>query len=376
MRPIRDLSDFFARGLAVAWVLIVCAPLALSVMLNTPANGLPLIGIIVWIALLRLARRLSPAARADSLMRKGRYVKALEMAEGALAVEGDGAWMGGRRLVWLNRRTMSQLALGQYDFALASAIEALITHPDSETISNCAQALARLNRYDEATQAARLALSLSRERSLTAQTSLALAMLARGMPAEAEALARAGSTDAQALMPLVRPEQYATCLTALARAERALGRTQPAERSLLELKRLAHKSSLVRAMYLLEDAESRLESTGERDRAFDTLRAAQTLAPEYADWYVLQPGTFASLRDDARLAEMVTLAEERYHDFASLAPNEETVSRAISYGTRSGTPRPAPQSSRGALLAQVLTLGGTFLLLLFWTWHFFLAASA
>ncbi|HEV2403943.1 MAG TPA: hypothetical protein VGR88_00740, partial [Ktedonobacterales bacterium] len=183
MKPIRDLSQPFSRWLALAWLIIVCAPLVASVLLDTPVDGLPLLGIVVWIVLLRYARRLSPALRADMLTRSGKYTQALDMAERALAVDGEGAWMGPRRLVWLNRRTTALLALGEYDAALGSAIEALVSHADSETISNCAQALVRLNRYEEATRAARLALALSRERSLTAQTSLAMVMLASGRPA-------------------------------------------------------------------------------------------------------------------------------------------------------------------------------------------------
>lgn len=375
MKPIRDLSRLFSRGLALVWLFIVCVPLVLSVVFNSPADGLPLVGIIVWIVLLRVARRLSPAARADALTRKGHYAEALDMAERALAVEGDGAWMGARRLVWLNRRTTALLSLGQYDAALASAVEALVTNADSETISNCAQALARLNRYDEATTAARLALALTRERSLAAQTSLALAMLARGMPAEGEALARAGLADAQALMPLVRPEQYATCLATLARAERLLKRDGAAERSLIELKKAAHKSPLLRAMYLLEEADHRSAAPEERPRALEMLDVARKQAAEYADWFILQPGTFTGLREEPRMTEMVACAEQRHAELAKLAPSQEVVAKAIAFATRTGTPRPAAQASRDALMAQVFTLGGTFLLLLFWTWRFFLASA-
>ena len=375
MRPIRDFSQLFSRALALTWLLVVCAPLVISVLLNSPADGLPLLGIVLWIVLLRVARHLSPAARADALARKGRYDQALDMAERALAVEGDGAWMGSRRLVWLNRRTTALILLGHYDIALTSAIEALVTHADSETISNCAHTLARLNRYDEATAASRLALDLTRERSLTAQTSLAMVMLARGMPAEGEALARAGLVDARALMPLVRTEQYATCLATLSRAERALGRKEAAERSLVELKKVAHKSPLLRAMCLLEEADSCSESPEERERALETLGTAAALAPSYADWFVLQPGTFVTLREDARLMDIVAGAERRYVEFATQAPKVEIVEKVLGFATRTGTPRPATQSSRDALLAQVLTLGGTFLLLLFWTWRFFLVSN-
>lgn len=375
MNPIRDFSRLFSRGLAIVWLLIVCVPLVVSVVLNNPADGLPLLGIMVWIVLLRVARRLSPAARADALTRKGQYAQALDMAERALSVEGEGAWMGSRRLVWLNRRTTALLAIGHYDAALTSAVEALVTNADSETISNCAQALARLNRYEEATTAARLALELTRERSLTAQTSLALAVLARGMPAEGEALARAGLSDAQALLPLVRTEQYATCLATLARAERLLKRDGSEQRALVELKKIAHSSTLLRAMYLLEDADHRSGGAGEHDLSIEAIVEAQRLAPEYADWFMTQPRAFATLRGDPRYDKIVAEAERRSTELARRAPPTEVVAKAIAFATQTGTPRPAAQASRDALMAQVLTLGGTFLLLLFWTWRFFLAPA-
>jgi tetratricopeptide (TPR) repeat protein len=376
MKPIRDLSQPFSRGLAFAWLIIVGVPLVASVLLDTPADGLPLLGIVVWIALMRYARRLSPALRADMLTRDGKYTQALDMAERALAVDGEGAWMGPRRLVWLNRRTTALLALGEYDAALGSAIEALVSHADSETISNCAQALVRLNRYEEATRAARLALSLSRERSLTAQTSLAMVMLASERPAEAEALARAAHVDARSLLPLVRPEQYAICLATLSRAERTLGRREEAERRLLELRKSIHKSSFLHAMVMIEEADAHWETEEERARAWGLIFAARGLAPDYTYWFALQPGTFAAFRDDARLTELVAAAERRFAEIATRAPGTEVVEKALAFATRTGTSRPAAQSSREALLAQVFTLGGTFVLLLFWTWHFFLATGA
>jgi hypothetical protein len=375
MKPIRDLSQPFSRGLAFAWLIIVGVPLVASVLLDTPADGLPLLGIVVWIALMRYARRLSPALRADMLTRDGKYTQALDMAERALAVDGEGAWMGPRRLVWLNRRTTALLALGEYDAALGSAIEALVSHADSETISNCAQALVRLNRYEEATRAARLALSLSRERSLTAQTSLAMVMLASERPAEAEALARAAHVDARSLLPLVRPEQFAICLATLSRAERTLGRREEAERRLLELRKSIHKSSFLHAIAMIEEADAHCETEEERGRAWGLIFAARGLAPDYTYWFALQPGTFAALRGDARLTDLVAAAERRFAEFARRAPGMAVVEKALAFATRTGTSRPAAQSSREALLAQVFTLGGTFALLLFWTWRFFLSGN-
>ncbi len=63
---------------------------------------------------------------------------------------------------------------------------------------------------------------------MSANAALAGAMLARGLPAEAEALALAGFTDVQALLPLARREHYVACLAVLCRAERALKRNEAA----------------------------------------------------------------------------------------------------------------------------------------------------
>ena len=191
MKPIRDYSHLFTRGLIGVWLLAVALPLVVSLLLGQPGGGIPLAGVVLWFALLRAARWLSPPVRADALMRRGKYAEALALCDQALAARDEGAWTGGRRLIWLNRRTSALLGAGRAGAALVTALEAMEVSADPETLGNCAMALVRLNRYDEAIAAARLALSLSRERSVVGNAALALALLARGLPAEAEALARA-----------------------------------------------------------------------------------------------------------------------------------------------------------------------------------------
>src|SRR5258707_3989972 len=197
--------------------MLVALPLLISGAIGRAGNGVPLLGVVVWIALLRAARWFSPAARADAQMRRGKYAQARALAEQELAISGENAWTGARRLVWLNRRTNALLGLGCADAALAPAVEALDAYPDPETAANCSMALLRLNRYDEAAGAARLALSLTRERSLAGNALLATVVLTRRMPAEAEALAPAGLSDARGQLPLVRGGTYRLCLVALAR---------------------------------------------------------------------------------------------------------------------------------------------------------------
>ena len=208
VQPVRDRSREFAIGLTMAWLALVALPILLSVASGQSLDGVPVAGLLVWLVLLRTAQWLSPAPRTDALLRKGRAADALRVSERALAVRGSGEWIGSRRLVWLNRRTAALLALGRCDEALMSALDALETTADPETVGNCALALLRLDRYDAAAEAARVALTLTNERSLLGHAVLAHVMLARGKPAEAEALARAGLEDVRALLPYVRPDHH------------------------------------------------------------------------------------------------------------------------------------------------------------------------
>jgi hypothetical protein len=59
----------------------------------------------------------------------------------------------------------------------------------------------------------------------------------------------------------------------------------------------------------------------------------------------------------------------------SSAPPADLVAMMLAEAEHAARPRPAPQSSREALLMQVLTLGGTFALLIWWTWRFFLVSA-
>jgi tetratricopeptide (TPR) repeat protein len=375
MKPIGDQSRLFTVALGASWLVAVALPIALSALVGQSWDGLPLLGVVMWIVLLRAARWLSPAGRADALMRVGRYADALAMAERALGVHGGGAWIGRRRLVWLNRRTNALLALGRTDTALSAALEAVESSPDPETLGNCALALLYLNRCEEAASAARLVLALTRERSLVGNTVLATVMLAKNMPAEAEALARAGLADARALIPLVRPEHYAACVCALSRAQRLQGRKVGADRTLNDLRKSSHRGSLPRAMILCEEADSLADIPEEHGQAAALLASASEMAPGYVSWFVSQRTTLTAMRDDPRLAPLVSNATQTLASRNVGAPPADLVAMMLVEAEHAARPRPVPQSSREALLMQVLTLGGTFALLIWWTWRFFLVSA-
>ncbi len=411
MKPIRDYSHLFTRGLIGVWLLAVALPLVVSLLLGQPGGGIPLAGVVLWFALLRAARWLSPPVRADALMRRGKYAEALALCDQALAARDEGAWTGGRRLIWLNRRTSALLGAGRAGAALVTALEAMEVSADPETLGNCAMALVRLNRYDEAIAAARLALSLSRERSVVGNAALALALLARGLPAEAEALARAGLEDATSLLPFVRPEHYTLCLAALCRALRAqnapavlvtdpsatgaserpaaapappsrplarageAARNTQAARYLDQLRDAARGSPYLRAITLLEEADALADTAGAEERVFSLLAEAHHLAPEYALWFVAQPATLDRWRDGERLAPYLSASAARIEAERAAVPNAELVELELANARASARPRPAPQSSREAMLVQVATLAGTFALLLIWAYRFFIAGA-
>lgn len=379
LRLVRDQSRLFTLLLPLGWIAAVAVPILVSVQAARPWGGAPLAGVVLWFGVLRLARWLSPPARADALMRRGKPAQALALCTQALAVSGPGAWVGLRRLIWLNRRTSALLALGRPDEALASALDALAICADPETLGNCALALLRLNRYEEAAHAARLALALTRERSVISQAVLAQVMLAGNRPAEAEALARAGLEDATALLPMVRADHYALCLAAVLRALQIQDITEPMPRYRADLRK-ATRGTALRALALMEEvnavapvsaADPSTTQDADYDAAFALLTEATALAPEYVYWYTSQPGTLAALRHDARFLALQRAAESVFEGYRT-APAEATVAAALDYARRTGSARPAPQSSREALLVQVVTLGSTFALLLLWTWRFFL----
>jgi hypothetical protein len=377
MRLVGDRSQLFAVALVASWLLLVTLPLVLSIAVGQPAQGLPLVGVLVWFILLRVARWLSPAARADGLLRRGRAAEALAVAEHALAVKGRFAWMGTRRLVWLNRRTNALLDLGRTDEALQAALDAVELSPDPETLANLALVLLRLNRYDEAARAARLVIGLTRERSVLAHTVYACVKLAQGMPAEAEALSRAGLVDVQALLPLVRPEHHVACLATLVRAERAQGERALAIELVRDLRHAAHNSPGLRAVALVEEIENldlrddTPDPPIQRDRAFALLAEANQRAPHYVRWYLTQPGALARLREDDRLTPNLEEAKAELQRLRAAAPGGDRVSRVLDVADKDADARPARQSSGAAISLQVLTLAGTLVLLLWWTWRFF-----
>ncbi len=399
MQPVGDRSRTFTAALAGFWLLAVALPLGGSLLLARAFGGWPLAGVLVWFGLLRFARWLSPAARADRLTHKGKYLDALDLCDRALGVSGNVAWTGPRRLVWLNRRTTLLLSVGRTADALTSALEALALHPDPETLGNCAFVLVRLNRYNEGIGAARLAFSVTRERSVISHAALALANLARGLPAEAEALAHAGLEDASALLPFVRPDHYVTCLAALARAARLQCRPpvrHPAEeparptrmpaddaaREYDKLERAAHylhrlqraagASPLARAMALVEEADGLCAHFVERDHAYHLLDTATQLAPGYVFWYLTQPGTFADCKDDPRFLQMHAVAVDHMLGMGNTAPDRQMVALALTTAQQTAVARPGRQTSPQAMTMQLVTLTATFLLLTLWAWRFVL----
>jgi hypothetical protein len=371
-----DRSRIFTIGLAISWILVVALPIIISVRLDQSWYGLPLLGVVVWFAGLRVARALSPAVRADAEMRRGDYEAACVRCRRALAMQGTGAWTGTRRLVWLNRYTTALWMLGRPDEALSAALEAVTISSDPETLGNCAAVLLALNRHAEVSGAARLAQSLSRERSVSANAALAGAMLARGLPAEAEALALAGFNDVQALLPLARREHYVACLAVLCRAERALKRTEAAAQAFEALQKAPRHVRALQAVALVEEAEREATTDGGKERAFALLTEAYERNEPYVLWYFTQPDSFQWMRDDPLYVRAVTAADERESRLSQHAVSVEQVALVLAQAQKTGHPRPAPQASRAALVAQLLTLAATVALLSWWTWSFFIGGAS
>lgn len=369
---VTDSSGLFTLVAALSWGALVMAPLLISIGLDTSLSGLPLVGVVLWLLFLRVARWLSPAARADAMMQRGRFAEALMMCEHSLAVTGPGAWVGRRRLVWLNRRTVALLGLGRYDEALKAAIEAMETSPDPETIANCAVALLRLNRYDLAIEAGRMVSQLTHGRSVRANTAMAWAMLARGYPAEAEALAHVSLYDIQALTPYVRRENHAASLSALCRAQRALGLTRQANATLARLRKVTKGSRPLAAVLLLEEADTLQE---EPKQGSERVARARASDPAYTVWYLAQPGALPTLREEPNVAQRVAQAEIGVARMSSRAPDDEVVHRLLHSLRPDASASPAYQSSATALTAQIITLGATLALLLLWMWRFFISQT-
>lgn len=369
---VTDSSGLFTIVAWLSWALLALAPLLASIALDAPLNGAPLLGVVLWLGFLRLARWLSPAARADDLAQRGRNAEALTMCDRSLAVTGSGAWVGRRRLVWLNRRVTALLALGRYDEALTAALEALDTSPDPETLANCALALLRLNRYDLAIETARLVSLLTHGQSVRANATLAWAMLARGFPAEAEALARISLIDIQALTPYVRRENHAASLSALCRAQRALGMTHRAAATRERLRRIAKGSSELTASLLLEEAGFHTEDPLS---AAELVTRARATDPIYTGWYLAQPGALEFLRATPGIAPLVAQSEQNIAQMSAQTPDDDVIHRMLRSLRPIAHARPMRQSSGAALATQIITLGGTLALLLFWMWRFFISQS-
>jgi tetratricopeptide (TPR) repeat protein len=378
MKFIADRSRQFSVLLVASWVLLVAIPIGLSIYSNQSVQGAPLVGVLLWFVFLRVARWISPAARADGLMRRGRAKDALVLADRALAVNGRSAWTGTRRLVWLNRRTNALLALARTSDALQSALQAVGASADPETLANLSLSLLWLNRYDEAARAARLVIELTRERSVLAHTVFASVNLAQGMPAEAEALARAGLADVQALLPLVKPEHHVLALAALARAERAQGERAVARELLRDIREAAGQSQALRAVARIAEAEDLTDLEDDektREKAFALLDDAAKRWPAYTNWYLTQPNTLPRLRQDERLTRLVETAQSALASQQGTAPNAQTVATALDIAEKEASAIPAKQASRAAIGLQVLTLAATLILLLAWTWRFFVVSG-
>jgi tetratricopeptide (TPR) repeat protein len=368
---VTDGSSLFTRVAALSWVGLALAPILISIALDSPLSGAPLLGVALWLALLRVARWLSPAARADALAQRGRYAEALAMCDQSLAVTGTGAWVGRRRLVWLNRRVTALLGLGRYDEALAAAIVAMEASPDPQTIANCSVALLRLDRYEVAIEAARLASQLTSERSVRANTTLAEAMLARGLPAEAEALARVSLSDIQALAPYVRREHHAACLSALCRAQRALGLTRQLAATLARLRRVTSPEPALVAIFLLESAAS----TADMTQAAELVTRARAINAAYTSWYLTQPGVLPALCSTPDIAPLVSHSAAEMQRMSDLAPDDEALHLLLGSLRLAAHPSPTYQSSLAALTTQAITLGATLALLLLWMWRFFISQT-
>src|SRR2546430_9359512 len=97
-RLVSDQSNLFTRGLALAWIVAVALPLFASMQAEHPWRGVPLLGVVLWFGLLRVARWLSPASRADGLMARGKYDQPLALSGPALGVLVEDARVGTRRL--------------------------------------------------------------------------------------------------------------------------------------------------------------------------------------------------------------------------------------------------------------------------------------
>ncbi|MDE3231623.1 MAG: tetratricopeptide repeat protein [Chloroflexota bacterium] len=369
---ISDSSNLFTMVATLSWVALVAAPLLISSALDSLAGGIPLLGVALWLGLLRVARWLSPLTRADALIQRSAYADALALCDETLGVSGAGAWVGSRRLAWLNRRFSALLGLGRYDEALAATVDAMEVSPDPETIANFALALLRLNHYEGAITAAREASALTHGRSVRANATLAWAMLARGQPAEGEALASMSLADIEVLSPYVRRENHVTSLGALAHAQRLLGMRRQASATVARLRRLTKRSPTLISAALLEEASL---SENEPTHAAELVTFAFASDPAYTGWYLTQPDTLTFLREAPEVGPLFVQGAEGQARMNTRTPDDEVIARLLASLRPDERARPTLQRSGTALNIQLITLGATLILLLFWMWRFFVSQT-
>ncbi len=129
-------------------------------------------------------------------------------------------------------------------------------------------------------------------------------------------------------------------------------------------------------MALLEQADSLAEAPAQRDYAFALLEQARKLSPQYVLWYLGQPDTLQGLYEDPRLPLYIATVKAALLEIPTVpAPSSTEITAALAATHRSASARPAPQSSQGALTAQILTLAGTVALLVWWAVHFYLTGT-
>jgi tetratricopeptide (TPR) repeat protein len=375
--PVGDRSVGFVTATVVSWVVLVALPLLLSVAFNRSEHGIPLFTAVAWVALLRVARWFSPPRRCDALLERGHYQEALALCERELSVPGERAWRGNRRLAWLNRTTNALLGLGRLGEASVAAIEALKERHDPETLGNLAFCLLYLNRYEEAANAARQALAVTRERSVIANAIMGTFYVRQGRPAEAQAAATSGLADVEALLPFVRKAHHVALLSMRCQADRMLRNPAQAQRDLNTLHKVAGRNPMLQASACLEEADV-ASSAGDTAAALDYLRRAVALAPHVAYWYASQPHTFLELRGDSAFEAALADARGAWSARTGLAEPERGaappayVASELAAAPGRAHPRPAGHASWQALVVQGVTLMGTLALLVLWTWHFFL----
>ena len=229
-----------------------------------------------------------------------------------------------------------------------------------------------------------------------------MVFLAERKPAEAEATASAGLEDSRALYPFARLERYTICLAATARAIREQIRHSTPEDQLVysrkagrhgqpeilsgpevvkaraaretnlinDLSKVARRTTLFRAMAQLEEADSQSDRPELTEHVLSLVKSAHQLAPEYCLWFLVQSGTFSRLDQDPCLEGLRAEGRALLTTWSERAPDATTVKKALDAAEAEAQARPGRQASYQALMAQLITLGSTFALLLVWAWRF------